>query len=134
MIVDVEPMANLRPMDVFSTDFFKFRGSDYLVGVDKFSLMPFYKLTRSTSTKDAIQALTDWFHWSGWPRELRADGGPAFRDTFKDWCHDHGIRYEPSSPYNAPSNGLAEKAVGQVKRTLRRALRTWTLPCKSTET
>ena len=57
----------------------------------------------------------------GKPERLRADYGPAFRESFNNWCKDNAIHRECSSAYHSPSNGLAEAGVARVKKTLKRA-------------
>ena len=54
------------------------------------------------------------------PRIIRADYGPQFRGPFNNWIDSLGIIRETSSAYNPASNGLAEKAVGDVKRVLKK--------------
>ena len=59
--------------------------------------------------------MEQWFNDYGWPTHIRTDGGPQFRSEFKEFCTEHGITHELSSPYNPESNGLAEVAVKSLK-------------------
>eukprot|EP00095_Tigriopus_kingsejongensis_P004742 maker-scaffold1127_size61050-snap-gene-0.12 protein:Tk04742 transcript:maker-scaffold1127_size61050-snap-gene-0.12-mRNA-1 annotation:"hypothetical protein DAPPUDRAFT_269522" len=53
----------------------------------------------------------------GRPRSIRVDGGPQFRREFAAFCSAADITLDK---YHAPSNGLAEAAVKQMKRLLRK--------------
>lgn len=61
-----------------------------------------------------------WFHKVGFPRRVKSDGGPQFRQKFSDLCTELNIIHEVSSPYNPRSNGLVEAAVKQVKGLLKK--------------
>jgi len=64
--------------------------------------------------------LSSWFLDFGFPTKIRSDGGPQFRSDFNSFCSDLGIIKETSSPYYPESNGLAESAVKNMKRLLKR--------------
>ncbi len=51
---------------------------------------------------------------------LRSDRAPGFRNAFDDWCKEHDISHETSSPHNSRSNGLAEAAVEKAKNIVKR--------------
>ena len=53
---------------------------------------------------------------------MKVDGGPEFRGPFKEMLEEFKIPYTPSSPYNSPSNGLAEHHVGITKLLLKKSI------------
>ena len=61
-----------------------------------------------------------WFCSTGLPRCIRSNGGPQLRSAYANWLASLGIIQETSSPYNSASNGLAEKAIKDVKNVLKR--------------
>ena len=50
-----------------------------------------------------------------YPTSIRYDGGPHFRNEFKEMLKELSIPETLSSAYNHASNGLAERHVGVVK-------------------
>jgi len=62
-----------------------------------------------------------WFTEYGYPCVLLSDGGPQFRQDFKDYCDSHGIQKELSSAYYPASNGLAEAAVKSTEYLMRKS-------------
>ena len=90
--------------------------------VDQYSGFPFTQRLRSTSTDKITATLTSWFLDWGFPKTIRSDNGPQFREKFKQFCEANGIKHETSSPYHPASNGLAEAAVKNVKRLLGKCL------------
>lgn len=103
------------PMDAVSVDLFDLEGKTFLVMVDRFSGFPFVCRMSSLSTDAVWKKLKAWFHEVGFPKRLKSDGGPQFRQKFAEICTEFGIIVEQSSPYNPRSNGLAEAAVKQIK-------------------
>jgi hypothetical protein len=119
------PLETLRersvpegPMSHVGIDLFEFRGADWLLMVDRYSGFPFCHPLKSTVTASITGALLLWFCEFGFPKVIRSDGGPQFRQKFKDFCEKHGIVHELSSPYNPRANGLAEAGVKNVKKLL----------------
>ena len=110
----------LYPMEFVGVDLFQAAGVHFLVLVDRFSGFPLVHKLRSLSTSSVTSALLNWFLLFGFPKRLRSDGGPQFRSEFSDFCSSFGIEKETSSPYHAQSNGLAEAAVKQTKRLLKK--------------
>ena len=103
-----------------SLDLADYEGNQYLILVDRFSGYPFIQKLRSTVTSAIITILTSWFWDYGYPQKIKTDGGPQFREEFKEFCRAYGIKHEISSPYNPASNGLAENAVKQLKSLLKK--------------
>ena len=115
-----EKSKALGPMTHVAADLFDFKGSDYIVMVDRFSGYFFVERLRKTATDDIIRKLRDWFLEHGFPTVIRTDGGPQFRSGFNAFCTQHHIEHETSSPYNPQSNGLAESAVKNAKYLLKK--------------
>ena len=81
-----------------------------------------YRKLGALTAKAITGHLQTWFNLLGWPSTIRSDGGPQFCGYFKEWCADHNIHHEISSPYNPKSNGLAEAAVKNIKYLLSKCL------------
>ena len=103
------------PMDEIGVDLFSAKGKTFLIMVDRYSSMPFAKELRNTNTKSVTDQLLLWFREVGYARVCRSDNGPQFRSEFTEFCGQHNIKHETSSPYNPRSNGLAEAAVKSCK-------------------
>ena len=114
---DIEDKGNY-PMEKVDIDLLDFRGQQWLVMVDRFSGWPFACKTQSTTTEKITTILDEWFLTWGYPRRIKSDNGPQFRDQFKQYCSLRDIECVTSSPYNHESNGCAEAAVKNVKRLL----------------
>lgn len=121
-----EPEAEERyqpkaPMDMVATDLFEFKGAHYLLVVDVYSGYPWYKrFTKCPDTRMVTEALNDIFLTFGYPKHLKADGGPQYRSGFKDYCRRMFITDHTTSAFNSQSNGEAERAVGKVKALMRK--------------
>ena len=72
------------------------------------------------NSEEVIKTMEGWFCSAGLPRCVRSDGGPQFRSAYSNWLASLGVVQETSSPYNSSSNGLAEKAVKDIKSILKR--------------
>ena len=75
---------------------------------------------RTLTTSSVTKQLSKWFWDFGFPKAIRSDGGPQFRTEFENYCESLGIKREKSLPYNPQSNGLAEAAVKQMKRLIKK--------------
>jgi hypothetical protein len=103
------------PMTDVGSDLFQIGHNHYLVLVDRYSNFPFVERLTKLSSNAIIKVLTTWFNTFGWPERLRSDNGPQYRTEFDEFCQEHSIVHENSSPYNPQSNGLSESAVKQMK-------------------
>jgi hypothetical protein len=99
---------------------YQLSGKHHLIMVDAFSGWIWTSRLTSLVTEAVTNQLTTWFQDWGWPNVIQSDGGPQFREGFKQFCEVHGISREDgtSSPYNSQSNGLAEAGVKQAKHLL----------------
>ena len=102
-------------MEELGVDYFDALGTNWLVAVDRYSGYAWTaKITKATM-ENTLTQLVAWFDEFGWPKRIRSDGGPQFRQAFTSFCKLHGISHELSSAYNPESNGLAEAAVKSMK-------------------
>ena len=108
------------PLEFVGIDLFQAAGRHYMVLVDCYSGYPMVAKLNQLHTSAITDILSDWFAEFGYPKIIRTDGGPQFRDEFNRFCEAHGIKKETSSPYFPQSNGLAEAAVKQAKRLLKK--------------
>ena len=115
MPVKLSPIADKVPMSHVGTDLYTLEREDYLILVDRYSGMVVCEKLRTTSSAAIIRQMKAWFDLLGWPKVIRSDNGPQFQSEFKEFCKEHGIKHELSSPYNSQSNGLAESAVKNTK-------------------
>ena len=88
--------------------------------MDRYSGFPFVEKLSKLSTSAFTKVLTTWFNTFGWPERIRTDNGPQYRSEFGEFCREHNIVHENSSPYYAQSNGLSEAAVKQMKFLLKK--------------
>ena len=107
-----------RPFEAVSVDLGKQNGKWHLILVDRYSGWSQVKPLKKLDTAAIIDRLEKWFFDMGKPERLRSDGGPQFRDEFKQWCASQGIIHELSSAYHHESNGHAEVGVREMKHLL----------------
>lgn len=112
------------PWQRVGSDLFQFNDNMYIVIADSYSgFYDFKKLRRATSW-DCIKVLKRWFSVHGIPEVFESDNGSQYASReFRSFLKAWDITREPSSPYHAQSNGLAERAVQASKTVLERCLR-----------
>ena len=88
--------------------------------MNRYSGFPFVEKLSKLSTSAITKNLTTWFNTFGWPERIRTDNGPQYRSEFDEFCAEHSIVHENSSPYFPQSNGLSEAAVKQMKFLLKK--------------
>ena len=116
--VDVE---DLDPMESLGMDIFFYQGVYYLVVTDLAIRYTFVEnLGKSTTCKEVTERCRRLFKSFGYPGWIRYNGGPHFRAEFKEMLKEYNIPETPSSPYNHPLNGLAERHVGVAKLLLKK--------------
>ena len=108
------------PMTDVGSDLFQIGRNYYIVMVDRYSGCPFVEKLSKLSTPAITGILKTWFNTFGWPERIRTDNGPQFRSEFGEFCKNHNILHETSSPYYPQSNGLSEAAVKQMKYLLKK--------------
>ena len=106
------------PMEQISIDLFHVKGKTFMVTADRYSGYIWVDLLRDLGTKAVTDNLSKITRIFGVPIRCRTDGGPQFCKPFDDYCLQHVIIHETSSPYNSRSNGHAEAAVKAAKHLL----------------
>ena len=114
--VEEQPLP-AGPWQEIATDLFVFDNDNYLVVIDYYSKwIEAVPLLNQTSTS-VIRELKLVFSRYGIPSRVRSDNGPCFDSgAMRDFATEWGFSLDTSSPRYPQSNGLAERAVGIVKR------------------
>lgn len=111
------------PMQHVSMDIFYLNGYEYLVTVDRYSKWPTCNLLNSSTTKEIVKHLTDFFNNFGYPESITSDNGPQFTSfEFKTFTQVNNIEHVTTSPYLSRANGLAERMNQTIKVNLTKAL------------
>ncbi len=106
------------PFEKLGTDLFEYKGSHYIVVVDRFSGMIFAKKIRYQRTSSVLKYFRQLFNMFQYSREVVCDSGPCYRDTFEANMEHWGVKVIHSSAHFPQSNGLSESAVKSAKRIL----------------
>ena len=118
------------PWQVLATDIFHLEGNDYVTVADCYSKMPFVRrLTCNSTSATVISALKQLFGEHGIPHKLLSDNGPQYDCVeFRTFAADWGFKHVTSSPRYPQSNGVAERMVQTVKKTMLKARQSSTDP------
>ena len=112
------PMLPEFPFQCICADYFSYRGTSYLVIVDRYSNWPIVERL-SNGASGLISSLKRTFATFGIPQELASDGGPEFTAEITRKClQNYGVHHRLSSVAFARSNGRAEVGVKTMKRLL----------------
>ncbi|XP_045023114.1 uncharacterized protein K02A2.6-like isoform X4 [Daphnia magna] len=102
-----------------SADLFEFERVNYILLVDAYSKWPCVVPLKSTTSSAIIEEMSRFFCDFGRPEELESDNGTQFSSAeFREYCASLNIKQVTSSPEFAQSNGLVERHIQTVKRTL----------------
>ncbi|KAL1458772.1 hypothetical protein WDU94_008888 [Cyamophila willieti] len=106
-------------------DLFEFNKKKYLLLVDYYSKFFELSILNNSNSHSIITQFKSVFSRQGIPKQIVSDRGPPFdsmelRQFYKAW----NIVHIQSSPYYPKSNGLVERTIGTVKRTLIKCLET----------
>ncbi len=108
-----------RPWAKIGTDLFQFQNKDYLVTVDYFSNFFEVDYLTTTSSNAVIKKLKGHIARYGIPDEVVSDNGPQYdSNEFQAFAQSYGFKHTRTSPHHPQSNGKAESAVKQAKKTL----------------
>ena len=108
------------PQDFQCMDMAQLNGQNYLILVDKFSMYPFCKKMKNTTSKDICKALADIWDDLGYPKAVLTDNAPNFvSEEMRKFLMDHNVKPITSSPYHQSGNA-AEIAVGVVKNLIKK--------------
>jgi len=112
------------PWQIAATDLFTWNGGNYIVVVDYYSRYWEVSSLHNTTSTSVIEKLKQFFARHGIPETLKSDNGPQYSSAeFAKFAAVWKFSHVTSSPKYPQSNGLAEKTVQTVKRTLEKAKR-----------
>lgn len=96
-----------------------FQGHNFFIAVDTYSKWPEAVVITSVTSEKTIEVLRSMFAQHGLPEHLVSNNGPQFTSTeFAKFLEGNRIKHILSAPYHPASNGLAERFVQTLKRTL----------------
>ena len=109
-----------QPFIELHSDTFNFRGSHFLLIVDRTSCWwTIQKFKRGPDSPSTVKFFENFILEWGSPRRIRTDGGTNYTGSdFVEWCSKNYIEHCISAPYHHQSNGLAEITVRAAKRLL----------------
>ena len=109
------------PWVEIASDVMEYKDKLYCVIADYYSKWIEAVPIGTQSSAGIIGAMRQVFSTLGVPKKLRSDNGPGYRSSeFRKFASDYGFEHVTSSPRYPQSNGLAERAVGIVKRLFRK--------------
>ena len=113
-----------KPWTKDGTDLFKIPGKTYLIVVDYYSkYFEINKLLNNTSPI-VIKHMKAMFARHGFLKQVFSDYGPGFTSLeFEKFSANWDFEHDTSSPEFALSNGMVERTIQTVKRTLLRCLK-----------
>ena len=105
-----------RPWHTLGSDLFQ----GYLIIIDHYSKFPVVREAgENPSSAKVISAMREVFSEFGIPEMIMSDNGRQYDSReFREFADEYGIQIKTSSPRYARSNGLAERCVQTVKRTI----------------
>ena len=110
------------PWTKVGTDLFHLFNKTYLLVVDYTT--NFFEISQlpDAESQTVVSHTKAIFARYGIPKEIVSDNGPEYSaKAYHNFCKDWDIHHNPSSPEYPKSNGLAERTVQTVKRTLKKA-------------
>ena len=109
-----------RPMERLHVDFGDYKGTQLLIVIDAFSKYIWtYVMGKDTTTPRLLRQLDSIFAERGLPTIIVSDNGPQFTShLFAEHMKSKKIKHVLTPPYHPPSNGMAEVAVGIIKKSL----------------
>lgn len=108
-----------QPWHKVGTDLFKLQGKDYLIVVDYYSKFFEIALLADTTAPTVIRRTKNIFAKHGIPKLIISDNGPQFKSReYKKFATEWDFSHVTSSPEYPQSNGLVERTIQTVKKTL----------------
>ena len=110
------------PWTKVGTDLFHLFQKTFLLVVDYTS--KFFEVSElpNAESPTVVAHTKAIFSRYGIPKEIVSDNGPEYAaKAYNDFCNRWDIHHNPSSPEYPKSNGLAERTVQTIKRTLKKA-------------
>lgn len=109
------------PWQVIGVDLFYHEGEEYLVMVDFYSFFFEIKQMRRTTAEAVTNVCMQIFATHGIPAKICSDNGPPFSSAcFRVFSTQLRIVHETSSPHYPRGNGMAERAVQEAKKLLKK--------------
>ena len=114
----------VHAFQMVSGDLFLHDGTDYLLVVDSYSKWPCAVPLRGTSSSSIIAALERIFSDFGMPEVFESDNGTQLVSAeIVAFYTQRNVRFVTSSPEYPQSNGLVERHIQTVKRTILKMFR-----------
>ena len=113
------------PWEEVAIDFFTPlpNGQKLLVLIDLYSRYPIIMYMKTTTAASVINKLENVFSMFGYPRVVRTDNGPPFDSViFKKFLRNQGIKHRNTTPYYPQSNGVVERFMKVIGKTLKTSL------------
>ena len=112
-----------QPWAKVGTDLFSLHGRDYLIVVDYHS--KFFEVAHIEKPAEApavIREMKKIFSRHGIPQTVFSDNGPQYTAAaFKRFSREWDFQHDTSSPHFPQSNGLVERTIQTVKKSLKKA-------------
>uniref|UniRef100_A0A8C9TGR2 Gypsy retrotransposon integrase-like protein 1 n=1 Tax=Scleropages formosus TaxID=113540 RepID=A0A8C9TGR2_SCLFO len=107
------------PWERIHLDFAEDHQQLFLIVMDAYARWPEIVPMQSTTSAKTIEVLRHLFAAYGLPQEVVTDNGPQFTSReFEQFLLLNGVKHTESPAYHPASNGLAERLVQNLKRTL----------------
>ena len=111
-----------HPWTKCAADLFRLQGHYYLLIVDYYSKFIAVENLKNSQSETVINKCKKVFSQFGIPKELITDNGPEFSShKFRSFSKTWDILHKTISPHYHQSNGLAERSIQTVKRTVNKA-------------
>ena len=113
-----------QPWYKVGTDLFNLLGKTYLMVVDYHSKYFEISTLADTTASTVVQRTKNIFSKHGIPKLVFSDNGPEYSSrVYKQFANDWDFVHNTSSPEFAQSNGLVERTIQTVKKTLRKCFK-----------
>lgn len=107
------------PWERIHLDFAEDHKQMFLVVMDAYARWPEIIPMHTTTSTKTIEALRSLFSAYGLPKEVVTDNGPQFvSQEFESFLVKNGVKHITSPAYHPASNGLAERLVQNLKKSL----------------
>ena len=112
-----------RPMHSLAMDYKGPLFNIYILAIIcLYSRYPFLFEVSTTSFRALEPKLTALFAQHGIPVVIKTDNGPPFNGAeFEDFCATRGIKHEKITPYHPNANGVAERFMPGISKTIKMA-------------
>ena len=109
------------PWEMVSADLFMHNGETYQVIVDQYSFYWDARRLKRPSAAQVISTFMDMIQHHGYPQQIRTVNGPQYRsEEFQSFLKIHDINHVTSSPFYARANEMAERAVQEAKKLIKK--------------